>query len=81
MFIPFIPFGNFASVAAEEQSPKEISKEKEKLEVVGDRTETSKTFNNFDGTYTTEIYEAPILLKTIKKILLRISYVNTVFSI
>lgn len=34
MFIAFIPFGNFASVAAEEQSPKEISKEKEKLEVV-----------------------------------------------
>ncbi len=63
MFIAFIPFGNFASVAAKEQSPKKITKGKEKIEIVGERTQTSKTFNNSDGTYTTEIYEAPIHFK------------------
>lgn len=63
MFIAFIPFGNFASVAAKEQSPQKITKGKEKIEIVGERTQTSKTFNNSDGTYTTEIYEAPIHFK------------------
>ncbi|WP_447403059.1 DNRLRE domain-containing protein (plasmid) [Lysinibacillus sp. fkY74-1] len=62
MFIAFIPFGNFASVAAKE-SPKTNTKGNEKTEVVGERTQTSKTFNNSDGTYTTEIYEAPIHFK------------------
>ena len=38
----------------------------EKTEVVGKRTQTSKTFNNSDGTYTTEIYEAPIHFKDSK---------------
>ena len=27
------------------------------------RTETSKTYNNFDGTFSTEIYEAPVHYK------------------
>ncbi len=54
MFFPFIPIGNFASVAAKE-SPKTNTKGNEKTEVVGERTQTSKTFNNSDGTYTTEI--------------------------
>lgn len=64
MFIAFIPFWNFASVAAKEQSPQKITKGKEKIEVVGgERTQTSKTFNNSNGTYTTEIYEAPIHFK------------------
>ncbi|WP_338651841.1 hypothetical protein [Lysinibacillus sp. Y5S-8] len=62
MFIAFIPFGNFASVAAKE-SPKTNTKGNEKTEVVGERTQTSKTFNNSDGTYTTEIYETPIHFK------------------
>lgn len=62
MFIAFIPFGNFASVAAKENPPKN-TKGNEKTEVVGERTQTSKTFNNSDGTYTTEIYEAPIHFK------------------
>ncbi len=69
MFIAFIPFGNFASnaSAAEIQSDKNEQKGKgkgkEKIEVVGERTETSKTYNNLDGTSTTEIYEAPIHFK------------------
>lgn len=62
MFIAFIPIGNFASVAAKE-SPKTNTEGNEKTEVVGERTQTSKTFNNSDGTYTTEIYEAPIHFK------------------
>lgn len=62
MFIAFIPFGNFASVAAKENPPKN-TKGNEKTEVVGHRTQTSKTFNNSDGTYITEIYEAPIHFK------------------
>ncbi len=65
MFIAFIPFGNFASVAAKE-NPKKNTKGNEKTEVVGERTQTSKTFNNSDGTYTTEIYEAPIHFKDSK---------------
>ncbi|MFJ7982150.1 DNRLRE domain-containing protein, partial [Lysinibacillus xylanilyticus] len=64
MFIAFIPFDNFAS-AAEIQSDKNAQKGKEKgkIEVVGERTETSKTYNNLDGTFSTEIYEAPIHYK------------------
>ncbi|MFJ7982224.1 DNRLRE domain-containing protein [Lysinibacillus xylanilyticus] len=64
MFIAFIPFENFAS-AAEIQSDKndQKGKDQEKIEVVGERTETSKTYNNLDGTSTTEIYEAPIHFK------------------
>ncbi|MFK5710734.1 DNRLRE domain-containing protein [Lysinibacillus boronitolerans] len=65
MFIAFIPFGNFASVAAKE-NPQKNMKGNEKTEVVGKRTQTSKTFNNSDGTYTTEIYEAPIHFKDSK---------------
>ncbi|MEG0416660.1 MAG: DNRLRE domain-containing protein, partial [Erysipelothrix sp.] len=61
MFIGFIPFGNFASASGtNEQSTKNDLEEKEKIEVLEARTETSKTFNNFDGTFSTEIYEAPI---------------------
>ncbi len=62
LFIAFIPFENFAS-AAEVQSDKNVQKEKEKIEVAGERTETSKTYDNLDGTYSTEIYESPIHFK------------------
>ncbi|MBG9754934.1 DNRLRE domain-containing protein [Lysinibacillus sphaericus] len=62
LFIAFIPFENFVS-AAEVQSDKIAQKGKEKFEVAEERTETSKTYNNLDGTYSTEIYESPIHFK------------------
>ncbi|MER2008554.1 MAG: DNRLRE domain-containing protein, partial [Psychrobacillus sp.] len=61
MFIGFIPFGNFASASGNKQpSTKNVL---EKIEVLEARTETSKTYNNHDGTFSTEIYEAPIHFK------------------
>ncbi|MFJ6266378.1 DNRLRE domain-containing protein [Lysinibacillus xylanilyticus] len=65
MFIAFIPFENFVSdaSAAEVQSDKNAKKGKEKIEVAEERTETSKTYNNLDGTYSTEIYESSIHFK------------------
>lgn len=62
MFIAFIPFGNFASTV-NAQTSKEVTYDKEKIEVVENRTETSKTFDNLDGTYTTEIFETSIHFK------------------
>ncbi|WP_196244367.1 hypothetical protein, partial [Lysinibacillus sphaericus] len=50
-------------IQSDKNEQKGKGKGKEKIEVVGERTETSKTYNNLDGTSTTEIYEAPIHFK------------------
>lgn len=59
MFIAAVPIENFAFASSKESdAPHDASLEK--IELYEDRTQTSKTFNNLDGTLTTEIYESPI---------------------
>lgn len=59
MFIAAVPIENFASASSKE-SGSSWGQKPEKVEVYEGRTKTSKTFNNLDGTFTTEIYESPI---------------------
>lgn len=57
----FIPFGNF--VAKAEETNEVSSSEKKPIEIIEKRTATSKTFDNLDGTYSTEISQQPIHFK------------------
>lgn len=60
-----IPFGNFAHVFAQEQNQPQTSEQSKnqkdkRIELKHLRSETSKTYLNPNGTYTTEISEKPI---------------------
>ena len=68
LLITFIPFGNFFTPSihaktidteVEEIESEVLQTTGERLELIDKRTEVSKTFLNTDGTYTTEITQAP----------------------
>ncbi|PIC73740.1 hypothetical protein [Sporosarcina sp. P17b] len=61
LVLSLIPFGNFVA-SAEKINERNIVK-KEPIEVIKKRTATSKTFDNFDNTYSTEISQQPIHFK------------------
>lgn len=57
----YIPFGHFAVSAKETNEGN--SSEKKPIELIEERTATSKTFDNLDGTYSTQISQQPIHFK------------------
>jgi YD repeat-containing protein len=58
LLFTYIPFGNF-KVNAEDLENKGQVKKEERLELIEERTAVSKTFDNLDGTYSTEITQSP----------------------
>ena len=65
LIFTYIPFGNFVNAknnltSDSEKTIETASQTAEKVEVVDERTEVSKTFDNLDGTFSTEISQVPI---------------------
>lgn len=61
LVLSLIPFGNF--VASAEKTNGRDNVKKEPIELIKKRTATSKTFDNLDDTYSTEISQQPIHFK------------------
>ncbi|MGG6447376.1 DNRLRE domain-containing protein [Pseudobacillus badius] len=63
MFCSILPMNTAAAEKPKEDKRPSHSVQKERKEVVEERTETSKTYQNPDGTMTTEVYQSPVHYK------------------
>ncbi len=59
MLVAFIPFGNFVEAKKKDDFQGKKEKNKDRVELIEERTALSKTFDNLDGTLSTEITQTP----------------------